>query len=141
MVAVFQDELVIGQVGVGGADSGDFFGLTGGEGFVFVEAPDAFEQSLAAEDFVEACDAAFEGVGGVEEGGVGIGDLDVEVEEGEGNRGADGSELAGLEDLDGLFGPDAPVTEEDAYDAAFDQLIADLEAGGGDEVGNDVVVV
>src|SRR5579872_6399562 len=39
-------------------DAGDFFGLAGGEDFVGVEAPDSFEEALAAEDFVDSGDAA-----------------------------------------------------------------------------------
>jgi hypothetical protein len=138
---VLGDEGVVAQVGVGGVDAVDFFALAGGEGFVFVEAPDAFEEALAAEDLVEAGDAAGESVGGVEEGGIGVGDLHVEAEEVNGDGIADAGELAGLKDLDGLLGPDAPVSEEATDDAAFDVTVADLEAEGGDEVGDDVVVV
>ncbi len=74
------DECVVVEVGIGGVDSGNFFGLAGAESFVGVEAPDAFEESLTAEDFVEAGDAAGKMIGGVEEGGVGVGDFDVSSE-------------------------------------------------------------
>jgi hypothetical protein len=99
--------------------------LAGGEGFVFVEAPGAFEQALAAEDLVEAGDAAGEVVGGVEEGGVGVSHLDAEAEEVEGEGVADRAELAGAEDIDGFFGPDGVVAEEAADDAAFDDPVAE----------------
>lgn len=66
---------------IGGIHAVDFFKLAGAEGFVFVEAPEAFKKALAAEDFVEAGDAAVVGVGGVEEGGVAVGDFDAEAEQ------------------------------------------------------------
>ena len=47
-VAVFVDEGVVGEVGVGVADAVEGFGLAGGEGFVGVERPGAFEEALAA---------------------------------------------------------------------------------------------
>jgi len=60
------DEGVVVEVRVGGVNAGDFFGLAGAERFVGIEAPDAFEEALAAEDFVEAGDAPGKMIGGVE---------------------------------------------------------------------------
>ncbi len=72
---MFADEGVVGEVGVGAGDAVDFGGLTRGEAFPGIEAGDAGEQSLAAEHFVDARDAPGESVGGVEDRGVGIGQL------------------------------------------------------------------
>ena len=65
---------------VGGIDSVDFFGLAGAEVLPRIEAPDAFEEALAAQDFVKAGDAATEAMGGIEEGGIAAGDLDGRAE-------------------------------------------------------------
>ena len=67
---------IIVEMGIGGIDAVDLFALAGAEGFVFVEAPEAFEQSLAAQDFVKPGDAAGETIRGIEEGGVAVGDFD-----------------------------------------------------------------
>jgi len=76
VVAIGGDEGVVVELGVGGVDAVDFGELAGAEGFVGVEAPGSCEEALAAEDFVDARDAAGVVVGGVEEGGVAVGDGD-----------------------------------------------------------------
>ena len=63
-------EWIIGQVWVGLRNASDFVSLAGAELFIFVEAPDALQQALAAEDFVDAGDAAAEVVFGVEDRGI-----------------------------------------------------------------------
>ena len=79
---MFADEDVIVEVRIGGVDAGNFFGLAGAEGFVGIETPDSFEEALTAKNFMEAGDAAAKIVGGVEEGGVGVGDFDAFAEKG-----------------------------------------------------------
>lgn len=69
------DKIVIIEMGVGGADTIDLLKLTGTERFMLVEAPQTFEQALAAQDLVKTGDAAAEGVRSVEEGGVAVRDL------------------------------------------------------------------
>jgi hypothetical protein len=64
---------------VSAVDAVDLFELAGAEGFVLVEAPDTFQKALAAQDFVQAGDAATEAVGGIEEDGVGVGDFNAET--------------------------------------------------------------
>ena len=68
-------EVVVSEVWVRLRYPGDFVGLAGAQCFIFVEAPDALQQALAAEDFVDAGNAAAEIVGGVEDCGIHIGDL------------------------------------------------------------------
>ena len=70
---------IIVQVRIRGIHAVDLLHLPTAERLMFVETPEAFEQTLAAEDFVEAGDAAVVGVGGVEEGGVAVGDFDAEA--------------------------------------------------------------
>src|SRR5439155_26346889 len=53
----------------------DFFELAGREIFIRVETPASFQQALAAQDLVDACDTAAEMVGGVEECRVRVGNF------------------------------------------------------------------
>ena len=88
LVEVFANEVVVVQMRIGAIDAVDLFRLARAERFVGIEAPDAFEESLAAENFVEAGDAARKMIGGVEKGGVGVGDFDALAEKGRRNSGA-----------------------------------------------------
>lgn len=76
------DKIVIIEMRVGGADTIDLRKLTGTERFMLVEAPQTFEQALAAQDFVKTGDAAAEGVRSIEEGCIAIGDLVRKTEHG-----------------------------------------------------------
>ena len=67
---------IIVEMRIGGMDAVDLCALAGAEGFVFVEAPEAFEQALAVQDFVQSGDAAGETIRGIKEGGVAVGDFD-----------------------------------------------------------------
>ena len=78
---VLGDEGVVGQVGVLAADAVDLLALPRAQPLVRIEAPDAFEQALAAQHLVAAGDAAAEVVGDVEEGAVAVGDAAVEREQ------------------------------------------------------------
>ena len=96
-----------------GIDAVDLFELAGAESFVGIEAPDACQKSLPAEDFVKTGDATVELVGGVEEGGIGIGD-------GDGSREmfrADCGRFQFRLQFNGAAGPHRPVAEEPALDA------------------------
>ena len=68
-------KIVICQVRISLADSGEFFGLSRAEGLMRVEAPDAFEQALAAQDFMAPSNAPGKFMGYIEQGAVAIGDL------------------------------------------------------------------
>jgi len=72
---MFPHKIVVLQMRIGGADAIDFVGLAGRKIFVGIEAPAAFEQTLAAQNFVDAGDAAMKMMRWIEERGVGIGDL------------------------------------------------------------------
>ena len=72
---MFRNEIVIAQMRIGIRYPGEFFGLSRRERFIFIETPDSFQQSLTPKDFVQACNAAFVIILGVEEGSVGVGDF------------------------------------------------------------------
>lgn len=68
-------ERVILQMRIRSAYPIDFFHLAGGEVLAGIKTPASGEKSLAAEDLVDAWNAAAKLVYGVEDGGVGVGDL------------------------------------------------------------------
>ena len=111
-IAMLGDEGIIAEMRIRGADAINLRKLAGAERLVFIEAPDAFEQALAAEDFVEAGDAAGETVRGVEEGGIAVGDFVRESEHFRRNRFA----LALGEQFDGFLRPHGPVAEQSSDD-------------------------
>ena len=69
-VEMLTDEVVVVELRIPGINPGDFLELAGAECLVGIKAPDAFEQSLAAQDFVQTGGAAGKMIGGVEERGV-----------------------------------------------------------------------
>ena len=90
---------------------------------------------------MDAGDAAGEAVGGVEERGVGVGDLDAALQQ----RGRDLAgarrRLALAEQRHGASRPHRPVSEQPADDPALDRPPADGEPEGRHQVGDDGVVV
>src|SRR5580693_4969567 len=95
--------------------------LAGAERFVFVQAPEAVEQALPPQHFVQAGDAAAESIGSVEEGGVAIGDLGAELQQ----FGCGFGVAAALEAFDRTPRPDRPMAEQAANDAARFSLEAE----------------
>jgi hypothetical protein len=140
-VEVFGDEAGVGEVGIGVGDAVEFGGLSGAELFGGVETPDAGEEALAVEDFMDAGDAADEAIGRVENGGVGVGEFGSGGEQGAGEGGLPGGALALGEEFDGAAGPNGPLAQEAADDAALDHAVVGFEAKGGEEIGDDVVIV
>jgi hypothetical protein len=130
-------KVVVNQPRVGVGDAAEFGGLAGREFFVGVEARSGGEEPLAAEDFVDAGEAAGEIVGGIEKGGVGVGQGSVAVEPGGVEPWASASAFHLGEEADGGVGPHTPLAEE----AAVDVTGAASKGEGCEEVGEDVVVV
>src|SRR5258705_13343004 len=123
-----RDEGVVVELGIGAINAIDFGSLAGAQGFARIEAPDSFKQSLAAQDLMQAGDAAGETVSGVEEGGVGVGDGDGPGEE----VAADIHGLLALgEQLDGASRPDGPVAEESTHDSALNHFAIDFKSKWG----------
>jgi hypothetical protein len=69
---VFLYKGVVGEEWIGAAYSVYFFGLAGGEDFLGIEAPGAFQKALAAQDFVDTGYDTGKAVGAVEYRGVGV---------------------------------------------------------------------
>src|SRR5690606_2671462 len=122
-------------------DTGEFFGLTGRKTLFRVEAPDAFEQTLATQDFMATGNAAVEIVCHVEERAVAVGDTGVQGEKVRRYGPVCGLGLTALEDLHGTLRPDRPMPEESALEThGHGRAIADHREGS-DQIENDVVVI
>ena len=80
LIAMSGDEIIVVQMRVGATDAVNFIELAGAQRFVLIKAPDAFEQALAAQHFVQTGDAAAEAVRRIEEGGVAVGDFHAEAQ-------------------------------------------------------------
>ena len=109
------DEVVVVEMRVGAIDAVNLRELAGAERFVFIEAPEAFQQALTAQHFMQTGDAAAEAVRGIEERGVAIGDLDAEAQQLRRGIGI----AAALKQLDRALRPHRPMTEQAADDAAL----------------------
>src|SRR6266487_5910129 len=68
------DKFVLAQVRIGTMHAVDFLALTGAERLIRIQTPDAFEQALPAQHFVDAGNTAGVVVGRVEKSGVGVSD-------------------------------------------------------------------
>ena len=86
-----------------------------------VQAPDAFQQTLAAQHFVATGDAARETVGHVEQRSIAVGDLRVEREPAAGQLDASPKRLDAFEHIAGALGLDAPMPEQAAVDPQASQ--------------------
>src|SRR5215831_20838818 len=105
---------VVVEVRIGRADPVDLLLLSASQRLARVEAPDAFEQPLAAQDFVATRDHAVEVVGRVEDRGVAIGHLRVERQEFSGYLVLGDRRVDALQQLDRPLDPYAPMAEQPA---------------------------
>lgn len=118
---MFTDEVVVVELRIRGINPRDFLELAGAERFVGIQAPDAFEQSLAAQDFVQTGDAAGKMIGGVEERCVCIRDFETLAKKFRWNTPLSLCRCVALvEELHGFASPDGPMTEKAADDPALD---------------------
>src|SRR5437016_1542275 len=121
------------QMRVGAINAINFRKLAGAEGFIFVEAPKSFQQTLATQHFMDSGDATSKAIRGIEEGGIAIGDLHTQPQQL--RRGF--SIAATPVQLDGLSCPYRPMAQQSADDAALPAL----EPEGREQIGDNVVVV
>ena len=134
-------ERIVVEVRIGGADAVDLLALSGSQRLLRVETPDAFEQSLPAQDLVAAGDHALETVGRVEDRRVAVGDLRVERHKlGVNLVGGNGS-VNVLQQFDRALDPYAPMAEQPAFDAQGARAPMRDHGEGCDEVEDDVIVV
>ena len=69
------DEVVVVEMRIPGINPGDFLELPGAERFIGIQAPDAFQQPLSPQHFVDAGNASAKSIGRVKKRRIAIGDL------------------------------------------------------------------
>ena len=141
-VFVFLDELVVIPAPVGRRHAVDLLGLPGEQRLFWIEAPGAFDQSLAPKHLQDSRDAAPEAVGGVEERSVRVGHFDRRGQESLRDRIAPTSDRMDLvEKLDGALCPNRPMAEEPADEMRGLRSRRRVDAVLTQEVGDDRIVV
>src|SRR5665213_1413865 len=73
LIQMLGNECVVVLLGVCLADAIKLSRLAGGQAFLWIETRDIFQKPLPPQHLVNAADAAAKTIGGVEEGGVGVG--------------------------------------------------------------------
>src|SRR5262249_29544734 len=109
--------------------------------FVGIKAPDAFKQTLAAQDFVAASDAPLKAIRRVEKRAVAIGHAAVQRKEVFRGGPGRGRGLATPEYLDRGADPDRPVPEQPTAKTHDDALPSPLRYERCQEIEHDMVVV
>ena len=113
-------ELVVCQVRVAGEHAVDLLHLSRAQILVRIEAPAAREQPLPAQHFVNAGDASGEPMGGIEQRGIGVGQLGAERQQPQRllavsrTQPCSGHGVAAPQDLDRALRPDGPLAEQAA---------------------------
>src|SRR6516162_303433 len=138
---VLGDKGIIGKIAMLATHAIDLGHLTGTQRFVGIETPDAFQQTLAAQDLVAAGDAPSEIVRAVEEGAVAIGHATVKRKHVAVDGPIRGRFLAALENRDRSAGPDRPVPKQPAAKPDHDALSRSLHHKRREEVEYDVIIV
>src|SRR5262249_58873330 len=111
-----RNEGIVTEIGVLAADAIDFLLLAGTEAFIGIEAPQALHQTLPAQHFVAARDAAVEIVGNVEERAVAIRDAGVQREQISRHLILVSRLFAALELPDRACGPNRPASEQSSLE-------------------------
>src|ERR1039458_6480807 len=136
------NEVIVVQVRVGGINAVNLLTLARAETFARVKTPDAFEQSLPSQHLVQTGDATSEVIRRVEEGRIAVGHFNGTSQEFGGNGAAAFNGPMTLpEPFNRLVGPDCPVTQQTAYDAALDYTATHVEAIWCEQVEHYVVIV
>ena len=136
------DEVVVSKVGIGAADAVELLALAGGEALSWVQAPDALQKALPPQYFVDAGYAAVKVVCAVENGGVGVGELDAVGEPmAVVERAGCAIILNRTQHRDRLAGPDSPLAQKPADDAQRRRVCPRANVELCEQVGDDIVVV
>lgn len=128
-------------MGIHFIDAVYLFELTWRQGFVRVEAPDAFKETLTTKNFVEPRDTAAEPVRRIEESRVRIRHLVGELQNVGGDAIAIRERFQAFERFNGGLGPDRPMPEQTADEAALVALSVMLEGILRYEIDDDIIVV
>ena len=121
---VLAHERIIGKITMFPADALDLGSLTRAEPFVRIKAPDAFKQTLTAQDFVAASDAPLKAIRRVEKRAVAIGHAAVQGKKVVRGGPGRGHGLATLEYLNRGADPDRPMPQQPTAKTHDDALPA-----------------
>jgi hypothetical protein len=140
-IKVIRDERIIGKIGMLATDAIDLRRLTRAQPFVGIEAPDSFQQALAAKDLVAASDAPSEVVHCIEKRTVAIGHATIECKEIGIDTTCRGRFFATFEDRNSSASPNRPMPEEAATKSYDNVLIRPLHHERCQQIEYDVIVI
>ena len=122
-------------------DAVDLLALTATERFCRIQAPDAFQQALPAQDLVASGDDAMEVVGDIENGGVAVGHLRIEGEQIVGDRAGLHRSMYPRQQFDRALHPNAPMPQQSALDAHLNWVAVRLDDKWRQQIEHDVIVI
>src|SRR5262245_47444708 len=135
------NEGVVVELGVGRGNAVDAGRLAGAEDLPRVEAVRSRKQALPPQHLVAAGDAAGKAVGDVENDAIAVGYHRIDGQKiVRDNTGADAG-MCARQQLDGSFGPHAPVPQQPALEADLNLALSGADPERRDEIGDDMVVV
>jgi hypothetical protein len=139
--AILRNKRIIREIRVFAANPVDLVTLPGTEPFIGVQAPNAFQQSLATKDLVTARNTAAKSIGDIEKGRVAVRDPRIEREQILWQRSASQRSLNAFQNRYGAFGPHRPVTEQPAAEPDHHLLSIPRHCERQGEVEKDVIVI
>ena len=123
------------------ADAIDFGCLSRAERFGWIQTPDARDESLPPQYFLDPRDASRKAIGRIEERGVRIGDLRATLQKTGRYVSRPRCRLTVGEQPHCRLGPHGPVTEQAANDPALDGFVTRAEAPRREQIHYDVVII
>src|SRR5439155_21050322 len=139
VLAMLRDERIVGQMGIVVDYARQLAGLPFAQPLPRIEAPDALQQPLPAQDLVATGDAAVEVVRDIEQRAVAIRDLRIERQKLWRHIARLDPGMNALEQLHGRARPYAPVTEQAAPDTQRDWRSVAQESERRQQVEHDVI--
>src|SRR3954470_7525109 len=119
----------------------DCFGLTVAQGFIWIKTPNAIEQPLPAQNFVNPGDATRKTICGIEKCGVRVRDFDIAAQKGRRNFLFARGTPAFIEQTNGLVSPNGPMAQQSANNAALGRFSNRFKTERRDQIDHDVVIV
>ena len=135
------DEGVVVELGVGRGNAVDAGRLARTEDLTRVEAVRGREQALPPQHLVAAGNAAGETVSDVENYAVAVGYHSIDGQKVIWDDTGAGAGVCARQELDGGFGPHAPVPQQAALEAEHRLALGGTNAQRRDEIGDDMIVV
>ena len=132
---------VVGKPWIGRKNAVDLFFLTRSKGFVWIQTPDTFQQSLPSQHLVAPRNAPCEVICDVEECCIRIGNLRVKRHKIGGYRFPGGHILAAFKEFHGFLGPDRPMPKQPAPYSDDNRFTVPYDCEGGNKIGKNMIVI